>query len=231
MTKAKRTMPKLPKPATLISRDRVKSEYARSLKEHYINKFSNCRDADARSVACNCIHLANSSFLRAVEEYVDSTWKNLTHAQRIATAKSQQPAESIGMRGLYYMPFDDGSKFHPVCGNTFCHLLGCRGQQFMELKQALTNRDWRISDELMEEVKLAASAASSRTNASAMESNPTGLGIVAGGCGDDKDEDKGAERAASTGRAPRQNAPKSNLLEIIQMLKSDDESSDEEDFV
>ena len=47
----------------------------------------------------------------------------------------------------------------------------------------------------------------------------------------DRDEDKGAERAASTGRAPRQNAPMSNLLEIIQMLKSDDESSDGEVLV
>ena len=74
-------------------------------------------------------------------------------------------------------------------------------------------------------VKLAASVASSRTNASTMESSPTAMDTVGGG-GNDRDEDKGAERAASTGRAPRQNAPMSNLLEIIQMLKSDDESSD-----
>ena len=42
----------------------------------------------------------------------------------------------------------------------------------------------------------------------------------------DQDEDKGAEGAANTVRAPQRNVPKSNLLEIIQMLKSDDESSD-----
>lgn len=95
----------------------------------------------------------------------------------------------------------------------------------MQLKQALTNRDRRIPDELMEEVKLAASVASSRTNASTMESSPTATDTNGGGA-NDRDEDKDAERAASIGRLPRQNVTKSNLLEIIQLLKSDDESSD-----
>ena len=162
----------------------------------------------------------------------------------LCIAKNTVCVDGTGIKGKFLMPFDVGAIFHPLCTSSWSRLLGCSTKHLKVFCQVLSGRRTVSSvaanvsppgppiisdgDQRMKEgaeVKLAASVASSRTNASTMESIPTAMDTVGGG-GNDRDEDKGAERGASTGRAPRQDAPMSNLLEIIQMLKSDDESSD-----
>ena len=144
-TRHKRTTleAKIARPATLIRRGDVKHKYAASLKEHFFRAdWKRCRNEDNRETKCKCHRSVDGAFLSAIEEYVDSTWKELSSAEKLAVAKAQSPAESCGIRGKFYMPFENGSQFHPVCANTFCRLLGCPANQFPQIKRALTDRDW-----------------------------------------------------------------------------------------
>ena len=144
-TRHKRTTleAKIARPATLIRRGNVKHKYAASLKKHFFRAdWKRCRNEDNRETKCKCHRSVDGAFLSAIEEYVDSTWKELSFAEKLAVAKAQSPVESCGMRGKFYMPFENGSQFHPVCANTFCRLLGCPAKQFPQIKRALTDRDW-----------------------------------------------------------------------------------------
>ena len=135
--------PKNAKPATLIRRRDIKHKYAASLQEHFFRAdWKSCRNEDNRETKCKCHRSVDGAFLSAIEEYVDSTWKDLSFTEQLAVAKAQSPVESCGVRGKFYMPFENGSQFHPVCPNTFCRLLGCPAKQFPQIKRALTDRDW-----------------------------------------------------------------------------------------
>ena len=66
------------------------------------------------------------------------------------------------MTGKFYLPIEKGFKFHPVCANTFCRLLGCSKREFPQMKRALTDRDWLCPD-LMKEIELLPSGVGQRT--------------------------------------------------------------------
>ena len=133
------------KPAVLIRRD-VKHKCAASLLKHYLNGAVNCQDERGAKRDCKCIRRNGHAFLSAIERYVDSTWKEPSFIERLAIAKRQSPVESCGMTGKFYLPIEKGFKFHPVCANTFCRLLGCSKREFPQMKRALTDRDWLCPD-------------------------------------------------------------------------------------
>ena len=111
---------------------------------------------------CKCLLRLDDASLSAIERYVDSTWKELSFIERLAIAKRQSPVESCGMTGKFYLPIEKGFKFHPVCSNTFCRLLGCTKREFLQMKRALTDRDWLCPD-LMKEIELLPSGVGQRT--------------------------------------------------------------------
>ena len=113
------------KPSTLIRRGDVKHKYAASLTEHFVRDWECCRNEDNRKTKCRCLLRLDNEFLSAIEQYFDSTWKELSFLEKLAVAKSQSPAEGCGIRAKFYLPFENGSQFHPACANTFCRLLGC----------------------------------------------------------------------------------------------------------
>ena len=248
----KKPRPDVYMPSILLEKgDPVKYYYAESVKDYILERHNGtCIGANRQAKKCDCLCKVDGTFLSCLEEYVDTTWRHQTLRGKLEIAKNTVCVDGTGIKGKFLMPFDVGAIFHPLCTSSWSRLLGCSTKHLKVFCQVLSGRRTVssvaanvsppgppiISDgegvvmyyQRMKEgaeVKLAASVASSRTNASTMESSPTAMKTVGGG-GNDRDEDKGAERAASTGRASRQNAPMSNLLEIIQMLKSDDESSD-----
>ena len=233
-------------PCALIERgDPVKYYYAESVKDYTLERHNGtCIGANRQAKKCDCLCKVDGTFLSCLEEYVDITWRHQTLHGKLEIAKNTVCVDGTGIKGKFLVPFDVGAIFHPLCTSSWSRLLGCSTKHLKVFCQVLSGRRTVSSvsanvsppvppiisdgDQRMKEgaeEKLAASVASSRTNASTMESSPTATDTNGGG-GNARDEDKDAERAASIGRLTRQNAPMSNLLEIIQMLKSDDESSD-----
>ena len=151
------------KPSTLIRRGDVKHKYAASLSEHFIQGCKCCRNEHNRETKCRCLMRLDDAFLSAIERYVDSTWKELSFIEKLAIAKNQSPVESWGVRAKFYLPFENGSQFHPVCANTFCRLLGCSFKEFPQMKRALADRDWLFPD-LVKEIELLPSGTAQRSS-------------------------------------------------------------------
>lgn len=197
------------KPATLIRRGDIKHKYAASLIEYFIRDWECCRNEQNRETKCKCLQRLDDAFLSAIERYVDSTWKGLSFIEKLAVAKHQSPVESCGMTGKFYLPFENGSQFHPVCTNTFCRLLGCSKKEFPQMRRALTDRDW-LSPDLMKQVQMLPSGIAERTPDG--DGRPDALSLS-------KHNLSGSVRET-----------KSNLHEVLEMLRSDDEDVQGDDL-
>ena len=195
------------KPATLIRRGDVKHKYAASLLEHFIRDWECCRTENNIETKCKCLQRLDDAFLSAIERYVDSTWKELSFLEKLAVAKSQSPVESNGVRAKFCLPLENGSQFHPVCANTFCRLLGCSKKEFPQMRRALTDRDW-LSPDLMKQVQMLSSGIAERT----------------------PDGDGRPDALSEHNLSGSVRETKSNLHEVLEMLRSDDEDVQGDDL-